>query len=205
MNTSIPFFTKDWSQPMRRLWPEHVLPITNRLTEDVHWIEVGSFEGRTALWTIENVLHGFKPTITCIDVWEVWPYHDDAQDFDYEPTFDRNVLGLVPVIKRKGHSRDVLPTLPKNYYHGVFLDGSHEEADVLEDAHLSLPLLRTGGLLIFDDYDWAPMPKGQQFIDEYMKKINTGVRAAADKFMDEHPDDIRVLCREYQVICQKIS
>ena len=189
---------------MRRLWPQYVLPITSQWS-DIQWLEVGSFEGRTALWTVDNLLRGDRSSITCVDVWEVWPYHDGERDFNYETTFDRNAQGIPQIIKRKGRSRDILPALPPRSFHGIFLDGSHEEADVLEDAQLAFSLLRSDGLLIFDDYDWTPMPKGQPFIDDYMRRINTGVRRAADTFLIAHKDDVKVICRDYQVICQRVG
>ena len=40
----------------------------------------------------------------------------------------------------------------------VYVDGSHLAADVLQDAVLSFRLLRSGGLLIFDDYLWIDDP-----------------------------------------------
>jgi hypothetical protein len=33
-------------------------------------------------------------------------------------------------------------------------DGSHRARDVLEDAVLSWPLLKVGGIMLFDDYLW---------------------------------------------------
>ena len=36
----------------------------------------------------------------------------------------------------------------------IYIDGSHDENDVLEDAVLSWRLLKEGGILIFDDYRW---------------------------------------------------
>ena len=36
----------------------------------------------------------------------------------------------------------------------VYVDGSHEALDVLEDAVISFCLLKIGGIMIFDDYNW---------------------------------------------------
>ncbi len=44
----------------------------------------------------------------------------------------------------------------------IYVDGSHQAADVLEDLVLSFPLLRRGGLVICDDYTWQRQRPGQE-------------------------------------------
>jgi hypothetical protein len=41
----------------------------------------------------------------------------------------------------------------------VYVDGSHRAADVLADAVLSWPLLKNGGIMLFDDYLWQQDPR----------------------------------------------
>jgi predicted O-methyltransferase YrrM len=37
----------------------------------------------------------------------------------------------------------------------VYIDGSHLAANVLSDAVMAWPLLKVGGVLAFDDYEWG--------------------------------------------------
>jgi len=53
-----------------------------------------------------------------------------------------------------GRSDAMLRDLPHDHFDYISIDGSHEAADVLSDAVLSWPLLKTGGLICFDDYEW---------------------------------------------------
>ena len=39
----------------------------------------------------------------------------------------------------------------------IFIDASHEAADVMSDGILSFPLLKDGGVMIFDDYIWEKL------------------------------------------------
>jgi predicted O-methyltransferase YrrM len=39
-------------------------------------------------------------------------------------------------------------------YDIIYIDGDHHSHSVLEDAILSWPLLKKGGIMIFDDYMW---------------------------------------------------
>ena len=74
---------------------------------------------------------------------------------EVERRFDHNLRvahAAHKVTKIKATSREALRKLPFESYDLVYLDGSHMAADVLEDAVLSFPLLKPGGILIFDDY-----------------------------------------------------
>jgi predicted O-methyltransferase YrrM len=53
-----------------------------------------------------------------------------------------------------GRSQDVLRGMSGERFDLVLIDGSHEAPDVLMDATLAWPLLKAGGLLGFDDYQW---------------------------------------------------
>jgi predicted O-methyltransferase YrrM len=57
-----------------------------------------------------------------------------------------------------GMSREVLHTLPLNSYDFIYVDGSHQTIDVLEDAILSFQLAKVGAIIGFDDYRWDEPP-----------------------------------------------
>lgn len=166
METS-PTFTTDWFSVWIPIWQEHVLPRVVAI-EEARWLEVGSFEGRSALWTLNNLLRGKDATLTCIDTW--YP--------EYESVFDANLKGRDNVEKLKGKSSVVLPTMmtPDNvrHFHGAYLDGSHEEEDVLNDASLVWQLLRPGAILIFDDYGSDEYPNTKKAVDSFLSRPDVG-------------------------------
>ena len=66
----------------------------------------------------------------------------------------------------KGYSDDCLVQLIAGGMAGsvdfIYIDGSHQAADVLSDAVLAFKLLKVGGHLVFDDYIWSEtLPYGQ--------------------------------------------
>jgi hypothetical protein len=76
--------------------------------KEVHGLEIGSFEGRSAIWFFDNILTHPSATMTCVDVFPK----------EYEDTFDKNieVSGYSKrVVKKKGLSSQVLRTLKPNY------------------------------------------------------------------------------------------
>ena len=69
--------------------------------ERVRALEIGSFEGRSTLWFVENVLTHEESTIVCVDTY-------------YEPRFDHNIAvsgASRKVEKRVGRSDEMLVKL----------------------------------------------------------------------------------------------
>lgn len=174
-------------------WDLHVLPLLADL-KSVRWLEVGSYEGRSAMWILDHLLLD-KPgsSITCVDPWsEIWS-HSNPQ----EPLFNHNTAGDSRVVKRRGLSRDVLPTLTKESFHGIYIDGSHDEKDVRDDAAMAISLLAPGGVLIFDDYEELTLD------GRPADRCYYGVNAAVKKFQAKHLFDLKAVWLGYQAIFQK--
>ncbi len=154
----------------------------------VHALEIGSFEGRSALWFLENILTHHSATITCIDLFEE----------DFEATFDRNVkasgLGH-KLIKLKGESRISIRSL-KNNFDFVYIDGSHVAKDVLVDAVMAWDLLKPGGMIIFDDYGLRRSPRDSQS-DALIPE------PAIDAFLKVFRHYVDVVHQDYQIIVRK--
>jgi predicted O-methyltransferase YrrM len=156
----MPNFTVDWHS--------HNIPHWLRILEryrgqpDVHALEIGSFEGRSTVWLLENILSHATARIDCIDTFEGSVEHE-RMGLNLDNLLTRFLGNTEPYAKKvrchKGKSQDVLRSpdfgpYEVESYDFIYIDGSHKAADVLEDAVLSFRLLKIGGLLIFDDYAW---------------------------------------------------
>jgi predicted O-methyltransferase YrrM len=164
-------------------------------------LEIGSFEGRSACYIIEkcaSVLEE-KASLTCVDTWEGSFEHQEAGPVasvmsQVERRFDHNTgIALartgnrVTLRKIKKNSRDAMAALMAagvlQSFDLIYIDGSHEAPDVLSDAVLAFPLLRVGGVMIFDDYLWSvhrpgtqdvllmPKPAIDAFMNIYQRKM----------------------------------
>ncbi|NMO22185.1 class I SAM-dependent methyltransferase [Pyxidicoccus fallax] len=140
-------FSSDWMSKCEADWKQVLAPLAGK--PGVQALEIGSFEGRSAIWLLENVLTHPTSGLVCVDLF----------DSDYVKLFDENIAASGAagrVTKRPGRSGAVLRTLPPEpTYDFIYVDGSHRAFDVLEDAVLSWPLLKPGGWMIFDDYGMA--------------------------------------------------
>lgn len=79
-------FTKDWFSWAPQVW-EQLIPL---LPERKAFLEIGSFEGRSTVWIIENMMEvgGF---IDCIDTWEGGEEHSAEEMDSAEDRFVYNI------------------------------------------------------------------------------------------------------------------
>lgn len=137
------------------------------------------------MWMLDNVLTHPTARATSLDIFPG----------DLQQRFERNVKasGASKKVKvMKGRSQDTLKLLDYNSFDIIYIDGSHNARDVLADAVLVWPLLKEGGLLIFDDYEWeqswAPTMRPQ---------------LAVDSFVAANADFLEVVHKGYQFIVKK--
>jgi predicted O-methyltransferase YrrM len=166
-----------------------------------NFLEIGSFEGRSAVWTVEKMMED-GGEIYCIDTWEGGAEHTSEDMDGSELRFDQNI-GLVTgnyverkVNKCKGLSTTWLPTLAHDdiKFDFIYIDGSHLAKDVLTDACMSWPLLKQNGFMVFDDYAWKP--PGFKLLDR--------PKLAVDSFVNMFEDELIVAHSGYQLIVRKV-
>jgi len=158
-------FTVDWVTNNVENWTQHLGDLRGEAA--LRALEIGSYEGRSAIWFLEEILTHPSSRITAVDLFGV---------SEIESRFDRNIVasGVAhKVDKIKGNSQEVLPGLRTQRFDFIYIDGSHTARDVLLDAALSWGLLKEGGLLIFDDYrlrlEWHPSRRPKLAIDAFLK------------------------------------
>ena len=103
-------FTYDWFSMHIPKWRVLLAEFVNR---PCRLLEIGSFEGRSAMWLADNVLTHPAATLTCIDPWT----HQSTFGLGGEELFDLNrgrCARSHQITKIKGYSIEVLPTLHYN-------------------------------------------------------------------------------------------
>ena len=179
-------FSEDWISSHTATWERVLGGLKGK--PNVRGLEIGSFEGRSALWFLENVLTHPTSTITCVDIWEG----------DYEQTFDANMKAYgrpEKLTKIKSRSDEALRNLKLRNFDFIYIDGSHEAKDVLVDAVLTWDLLKPGGIMIFDDYNWVGIRSW--LVPNYTPKI------AVNAFVEIFDPYIEVLTTGFQLIIRK--
>ncbi len=177
-------FTNDWFTTKIPIWREVLAPYAGR--RDVHYLEVGVFEGRSAIWMLENVLIHPSSTLTGIDLF--------PGDLKERYLANLRLSGHADkAITVTGLSQIELRALQTDSYDIIYIDGGHTADMVLADAVLCWELLKTGGLLIFDDYRWKRK--------EYPAELRPGV--TIDAFITAYRNYLDVIHPGYQAIVRK--
>ena len=182
------------------------VPKTN---DEIKMLEVGSFEGRSTVWFLENVLLNSKSNITCVDPWTTYSQNSDTfnsyftseseWDFrNHKRTFLHNIynsgyMEKVNVIQDSSHL-----ALPKMISNGdkfdiIFIDGNHTSPFVITDCVMSWYLLNKGGLMIFDDYLWGDV------------NSTNSPKIAIDSFVNCFKDYLEVVWSDYKFAIKRIK
>lgn len=179
----------DWFSPNVPVWNAAMAEFKDH--PGLRYLEIGCFEGRSAVWMLENVLTGEGSTLTCIDPYQAHVGEEVKQRF-LANVETAGASGRVTLIV--GFSQEQLRPLPLDSFDIIYIDGDHRAAPVLEDAVLSWRLLKVGGLMIFDDYDW-----------EITRPAPDRPLMGADFFTEAFRDKVEVMHRDYQLILRKTA
>jgi predicted O-methyltransferase YrrM len=192
-------FTKDWFQWAPGVWKQLIPHLPDRKS----FLEIGSFEGMSAVWTVENMMED-GGEIFCVDTWEGGAEHVNGEMDGAERRYAENMRVVTEkynnkrkVTSMKYPSTIALPllTIDKYKFDFIYIDGSHLAKDVLTDACMAWPLLKRNGFMVFDDYAWKP----SGFTTMQRPKI------AIDAFVNMFEDELVVSFTGYQLIVRKIK
>ena len=201
-------FTQDWFNWAPAVWEQLIPMLPEGETYGIadrgvrHFLEIGSFEGRSAVWIAENMMQQ-GDTLTCIDTWEGGEEHGEEDMGSVYGRFTHNMQLLqskkaIGLSVHMGTSIEQLAhwlvEAPEDHptFDFIYIDGSHTAPDVLTDACMAWPLLKAGGLMVFDDYAWGPP-----------RDILHRPKLAIDSFINIFAEQIEIVHMGYQLVVRK--
>ena len=186
----------DWfSAYAKPNFEKYLIPLAG--VDNLHFLQLGVYTGDATIWLVDNVLTGKDVRLSDVDTWE--GSDEDAHEF----------INFNRVLDYYSHRTDHLP-LVNSYimtttdylcnsrlrgreYDFIYVDADHTAVGVLLDAELSWPLLKSGGLLAFDDYQWgAHLPAS--------KSPKLGI----DLFLERHAGEYELLESGLQVWIRRL-
>lgn len=194
-------YTKDWFDRCKSTW----LGIAHLLPGRDHFLELGAYEGRSTVWTVKNLMADDSVMVS-VDTWAGGEEHQAAKDdmAEVEARFDRNMERLkIECPSRNVYKikRTTTEFLAETQYDNkadpwpfdfVYLDASHKAKDVLTDACMVWPLVKEGGLLVFDDYLYGDN-----------RDILHRPKLAVDSFINIFSEELAMVHTGWQVIIKK--
>lgn len=190
-------FTQDWFKWSPPVWKQ----LVQHLPARKDFLEIGSFEGMSAVWTIENMMED-GGEIVCIDTWKGGAEHVNGEMDGAKFRFNENIKAVREKFPNRnvssctGLSVDWLAALiqEKRQFDFIYIDGSHIAKDVLTDACMAWPLLKKSGFMVFDDYAWRP--PGMTTMQR--------PKIAIDFFLNIFEEELIVVHIAYQLIVRKV-
>ncbi len=147
------------------------------------------FAGHASEWLLNNILTDQSSKLLDIDTWEGSDEHTDIDFVAIHKEYLERVWKYPNVYSVLADSTMYLPHLKKDYSDFIYIDGDHRALAVQEDAENAWPLLKSGGILAFDDYLWTDQ--------------SDTPKEAVDRFIAVHNEELIVLHHGYQVWVQK--
>lgn len=172
----------------------------------VRVLEIGSWEGRSALYWLKKVCSHVDSRLTLVDHFDnnerAGRERRRMLEYNLHLTGDEKKVEVLPYFSFEALTKHILPSATT--FDVIYIDGDHAAKHTLEDALLSWKALKRGGFLLFDDYLWPPDPEGKDplrapFSFEHPLHPKRGI----DAFLSIMAEELEVKWSGYQVLVQK--
>jgi predicted O-methyltransferase YrrM len=165
--------------------------------ENLRFLQLGAFTGDASLWLLENILTGQGSRLTDVDTWE-GSDEEDHESMDFADVFNvyKDKVKNFPVTSIESRTDNFLiraRAVHVTKYDFIYIDADHTTVGVLLDAELSWPLLMSGGIMAFDDYEWGShLP------------LHLRAKPGIDLFLLHHKDEYETLVVNNQYWIKKL-
>ena len=156
--------------------------IINKSFNEFSYLEIGSFEGNSALYILKN----FKTKkVICIDIWDKYDDKDKDENLRMFENFKYNLSEFVGRFSFFKNTSDEYFLNNNERFDVIYIDGWHEAPQVYKDLNNSWNRLNNNGLIICDDYFYGDI------------KLSTNSNLPADainQFLFEKKNNLEVVC-----------
>lgn len=159
------------------------------------FIQLGVYTGDASVWLCENVLTAEHSILVDVDTWE-GSDEDAHKEMDFNDVYDtylKKTSHFPQILKVTSTTLDFLTKYKGAEADFIYIDADHTTVGVLLDAELSWLLLKSGGIMAFDDYTWGqdlPLQKAPAW--------------GIDLFLDRHDREYETLVINSQVWIRKL-
>ena len=167
---------------------------------DLSFLQLGVFTGDASVWLLENILTGKNSELLDVDTWMGAPNEPIQEQMDFDDVYETYLSKTqdMPIAVHRRTTTDYLldhdtALMRASAYDFIYVDAHHTSASAFLDSELSWPLLKSGGILAIDDYEWSH-PDG---IEIHAPKLGIHM------FLDRHVGEYEELVRNQQLWIRK--
>ena len=166
-------FRVDWAKKHYAVWRKHLKPWAidrSAVVDDMAYLEIGVFEGRSACFMLDNVLPD-NAMAWLVDDWQHYRQLgssrwnrlvDNGDSSSIQARAARNLAEYADRVRwMDGSSGEVLKSLVGmgSEFDLIYVDGGHSASQCWVDTSLSWHLLKAGGLMIWDDMQFRAVSR----------------------------------------------
>jgi predicted O-methyltransferase YrrM len=185
----------NWFEFVRPNFEEFLTPLAGKF--GLHFLQLGAYTGDASVWLCKNILTGDQSRLLDVDTWEGSDEEaHKSMDFDdVLRVYDQKTTGMPINFFRKTTLDFLVSALTRKIskFDFIYIDADHTTVGVLVDAELAWPLLKSGGIMAFDDYTW-----GHDSGDPRLAP-----QVGIDLFLHRHELDYQLLTKNSQVWIRK--
>jgi predicted O-methyltransferase YrrM len=162
--------------------------------KNLKFLQIGVFTGNCSAWLLKNILTDPSSLLVDIDPWCGNLPHESVYDWaDIQAAYKEQIEPYGKKVQaHKAFSGDWLKNNREVKYDFIYIDGDHLPESVTLDADLSWDLLKSGGIMAFDDYEW-----------DHPDGTDKNPKPAIDAWLAKHKDDIEIIRKGWQVWIRK--
>ena len=197
-------FTQDWfSHNVAHL--ENAIKNEFPSKSNIELLELGTFEGLSTVWFVERIPQILKNCL--INITSVDDFRKDIKPLNgiNMTNIRQNALKNIKLANTINSPNKIsfVQNSTNNFFRSnslefdiVYIDGDHSSRQTIFDAMNAFEVLRSDGIIIFDDYlggngDYANLDVSPKF--------------AIDTFVLLYSKQIKIIFQGYQLIVKKIS
>jgi len=162
---------------------------------NLRFLQIGAYTGDASVWLCENVLTDFTSTLIDVDTWSGSDESEHSR-IDFEKVYEyyeSRVKVYKRIIRLKMTSDQYFAGDNEVQFDFIYIDGDHTANQVARDAENGWQLLKSGGIMAFDDYRW-----GEDLKPELTPK------PAINEFLEKYTGEYELLSKDYQVWIRKL-
>jgi len=199
-------FRYNWCKGHRKVWDDTLNSLIHS-DQPVRVLEIGSWEGRSALYWLKNLCG--KHVDSKLILADHFDNERDGRvrrrmlEFNIRVTCSQSKVMVLPYFSFEALTKHILPTTTT--FDLVYVDGDHAAKHTLEDGLLSWNAIKKGEYLIFDDYPGHLILKEKiLFVPPLVLTTPSTLRG---ELMPFYPlcmaEELHIISSGYQVIVQK--
>ncbi len=158
------------------------------------FLQLGAYTGDASVWLCKNILTGDQSRLIDVDTWEGSDEEaHNNMDFNEVQEIYLSRCRHLKIAPYKSSTIDYLKKFNERFlFDFIYVDADHTTVGVLMDGELSWPLLRPGGIMAFDDYEWGSnLP------------MHLRAKPGIDLFLLRHDGEYELLAKNQQVWIRK--